>query len=110
MEMTNSQAIRFALTPGHAEELEHLSNCYGNLAWLGMAKAVKYSRNALYFSAALTTVAGLGAVLSGANHTTRQYACAAVAVLGAGLSALSAKGLYNDTLRIQLIVNAPKRT
>ena len=42
MGMSNTQAVRFALTPGHAEALEVAANCVGNFAWLGMAKGVKY--------------------------------------------------------------------
>ena len=104
MSMSNIQALAFALRPGAAEYLEKYAISAGNIAWDGMVKGVKYARNALYVSVALTIIAGIGATLS-----TRQYACATVATMGAVLAIVAAKRLYNTTLFLQRAINAGLR-
>lgn len=106
MTVSNIQAVAFALTPGAAEALERCARGVGNMAWDGMAKGVKYARNALYVGVALTTIAATGAVLSDEDSTARRYACATVATLGAGLATLSAKRLYDATSLLQRLINS----
>jgi hypothetical protein len=109
MTMSNTQAIGFALIPGAAESLERHAIGLGNMAWDGMAKGVKYARNALYFGVAFTAIAATGAALSGEDSTTRQYACATVATVGAGVATLAAKRLYDATSFLQSVVNSGAR-
>ena len=106
MPISNTQAVAFALTPGAAEALERQALGAGNMAWDGMAKGVKYARNALYVGVALTTIAATGAALSDDASETSQYACATVATLGAGLATLAAKRLYDATSFLQKAINS----
>jgi hypothetical protein len=107
MSMSNTQAVRFALTPGAAEALESYANSASNLAWYGAAKAVKYTRNALYVGVALTTIAAMGASLT--DSTATQYACTTLATLSVGFTTLAAKRLYDATSFIQGAINSQSR-
>jgi hypothetical protein len=104
MFMSNFEAVRFALTPGAAESLERQANDLGNLAQCGVAKSVKYKRNLLYVSAALTAIATIGAILA-ATGTALQFRCMVVAVLSAVQTILSAKMLYDVTAFLQPTIN-----
>lgn len=101
MTISNIQAAGIALIPGIAESIETHATYEGNLAWAGMAKGVKYARNALYFTGALTIIAATGAALANGDSTTTQYACTTVATLSAGVATLAANKLYKATSFLQ---------
>jgi hypothetical protein len=106
MTISNSQAARLALVPGAAEFLERYAvDSAGNMAWDGMIKDVKYARNALYLGMALTAIGAAGATLSVGDNTTRQYVCATVATLGAGVTILAAKRLYGAATFFQRVIS-----
>src|SRR5687767_5722438 len=102
MTMSNMHALAFALIPGQVEALERHSNYAGNLAWYGMSKGVKYSRNILFVGIAVTVIAAKCAKTShDKNKKIRKYACASVAVLGAGITLIATKRLHYFTKMIQ---------
>ena len=108
MTISNIQAIGFALMPGAAEFLERYAVGVGGMATINMdgaATSVKYARNVLYVGVALTTIAATGVALSDEDNTTRQYTCATVATLGAGLATFAAKKLYDATSFLQRVIN-----
>lgn len=105
--MSNTQAILLAFLPGCVEVLEQHSIQAGNMAWDGMAKGVKYARNALYGSIALVAIASIGIARS--NNPMIKYPCAVIVISGAILAILSAKKLYDDTSLIQRLINSGMR-
>lgn len=96
MFISTSMAIKLALRPGDAEALGTYANNKGYLALSGIAKGVKYARNGLYISVALTVIAAIGAGLA-ATGAVLQYSCAIVATCGVGLAIMYAKRLYDIT-------------
>ena len=98
--ISNTEAARLALIPGVAEglaeSLETHSIRVGNMALDG-SKRIIYCRKAMYFGIALTTIATAGALQSDEDHAIRRYSCAAVATLGAAVTGLAAKRLYDVT-------------
>lgn len=104
MEMSNIQAVGFALIPGAVEGLERQAIEVGNMAWDGTAKRVKYSRNALYLGFALTAIGATGATIGTTGAVL--YTGTVLAILGVGITILAAKRLYNATSFLQVAINS----
>lgn len=83
-----ARLVRAALIPGYAESAAQET---GDRWLFEEADRVRYARNALYLSAAITTIAAIGA--SGDN-TSRRPICSAIFGIGSGIMIVSAAQLY----------------
>lgn len=72
MTLTNTQLATLILIPGYAEVLETKANSNGNTAWCGIARGVRYARNALLTGVTLTIIGVAGTVFNG-NSTDAAY-------------------------------------
>lgn len=105
MRLTNLQAFELALVPGNAETLERAALNEGNLALDGIAKNIKYTRNALYISVALTAFAATGVIFSDKENLGIQKSYTILTLVGSGFSTLLSWKLYNVTSNFQQIKN-----
>lgn len=104
MLVSNLQVALFVLAPGAAESLESRANIDGNMAWQGIAKSVKYTRNALYIGIALTALATFSMCF--AESVEKKIICGSLIGLGLTLVAWSAKKLYDEAGEIRRIFNS----
>lgn len=107
MTISNNQAVGLALIPGAAEMLERRSIIIGNMSWIGMAKAVKYTRNALYCGVALAIIGAIGAAIGTTGAPF--YISTITAALGTIITICATKALYDATLSIQRAINSGAR-
>lgn len=125
--MTTTQAAICISIPGYAELLENKANCEGNLGWHGIAKKIKYTRNSLFAGVALTAIGvvgltkkspikfdpvtpfGVRTISLRSNFSTRKSGkFGAIATLGIGISALSAKEQYETASLILGVIKSQK--
>ena len=99
--MSNEDALIFAFVPGAAEELERAANGSGNFAWYGMAKRIKYCRNAFYIFSALMTIGTVGTYFSGAS--VAKYAFQALTGVSFSLTGLALFRLHYFTTYLQIV-------
>ena len=106
--MSNLQAIAFALIPGMAETLGHISIEHNNADWVKMTQQVKNSRNMLYTGIAVAALNGLVHAMSSPGSGGTIFT-----IIGLGASCMitvvAAKHLYNATKQIQQQTNAGHR-
>ncbi|MEM1282184.1 MAG: hypothetical protein AAGG81_01380 [Chlamydiota bacterium] len=105
MSFSNTDALKLALIPGAAESLERWALIKRNMGWLGMAKGVKYQRDALYVGIALTTI-GVAGMYFCEPHTMSDVVGKSVVALGVGLSGLASKRLYDATSLVQTVTDS----
>lgn len=96
--VSNLRTISFALTPNQAKNIEHIATGCSKMAWDEIAKVVRFARNALYVSIALTALAAIG---TGILDGVMKHISVTVCVLAVGLTVGSAKRLYDCALFVQ---------
>ena len=85
--------------------MEASSNAVGNLAWNGLAKGVKYSRNALYTSVGSAAVFATGAYLTGGSSAA-SYSCTALSTVSVAVSGVAAKRLFDSVQMVKRCATA----
>ena len=98
VKISNAMALQIALKPGVAEQIARLGS--NNWCVSGPAQMVYLSRNCLYGTVALTTLASLAA-----SYLGNPSIAVGTAVAGSSLAALFGKKLYDNTKLLQAILS-----
>ena len=101
MKLSNTEILTLAFVPPAAEILEIKALQNNNMAWYGMANAVKIGRNGLYIGIAL---AALG--LRGETSLISKVMSQVITAIGTTVSTCSAVLLFKSTMRIKRIYDA----
>lgn len=101
---------KMLLTPGCAEQLKQVALNAGNLAYYTLAKEILFARNALYAGVATTIIASLGSVYSSyPDNSAAHYTYLTLAGLGVGVTALTAKKLFDAGLFLKGVLEANRQ-
>lgn len=103
--ISNTQAIALALVPGYAENAEREASDASNLAWLGLAKGIRISRNRCYLGLAATLIGFFGVGFSKHSSLLR-YGGITLATVGGGFTCFSGYDLYQATALFQRVFNS----